>query len=258
MKLNYKKVGESGQPVLIVHGVFGSLDNWLTISKTISDKGYVVYILDQRNHGRSPHSEEFDYAAMAKDLREFIEDHSLESPVLIGHSMGGKTVMEYAKSYPGSIDKLIVVDIGPKAYPIHHTEILKGLNAVDIDGLENRKQAEEQLGMYEPNKTVQQFLLKNLFRTDDGKFAWRFNLPVLTRSMGNVGDRIESETAIEVPTLFIRGERSDYIKDEDWKDIQTLFSKAILTTIPNAGHWVQSEQPVAFIETVLQFLEDAR
>lgn len=258
MKLNYKKTGETGQPLIILHGVFGSLDNWLTISKSIADNGYVIYLVDQRNHGRSPHDDEFDYQVMASDLKEFLDDHGLENSILVGHSMGGKTVMQYAVNYPGTFDKLVVVDIAPKAYPIHHTEILRGLNAINLEGLENRKQAEEALSVHEPNKTVQQFLLKNLYRTEEGKFGWRFNLKVLTSDMGKIGKELDGDTPVDVPVLFMRGSRSDYVLDEDWEDTVRRFPQAILKTIQGTGHWVQAEQPQAFVDTLIEFLKNGK
>ena len=253
MQLHYKKMGE-GQPLLILHGVFGSLDNWLTVGRTIADAGYAVYLLDQRDHGRSPQTDRLDFAAMASDLEKFIKEHSLINPILLGHSMGGKTVMQYAATHPGTFAKLVVVDIGPKPYPLHHGELLRGLNALPLDQIESRQQADERFSAYEPSVGVRQFLLKNLYRTDQGTFAWRFNLPLLTRDMKNVGDVIRIETPITEPTLFIRGENSHYIRDEDWAAIQEQFPHARLETIAGAGHWVQAEQPKAFVASLLTFL----
>ena len=254
MKLNYKKIGESGQTIVILHGVFGSLDNWATVSKSIADAGYVVYLVDQRNHGRSPHSDEFTYEAMAADLAEFIEDHKLEKPILVGHSMGGKTVMQYAETYPGTYDKLVIVDIGPKAYPPHHQQLIEGLNALPVSEIEDRHQADTLFSTYEPNLGVRQFLLKNLYRSDTGAFAWRFNLPVLTKFQANVGAEIPRLRQITEPTLFIRGAGSGYLRDEDWEGIQAMFPNAELVTIPKSGHWVHAEQPKAFVEALTSFL----
>ncbi len=169
--------------------------------------------------------------------------------------MGGKTVMEYAVTYPGTFEALVVVDIGPKAYPIHHTKILKGLNAIPIDDIESRNQADEILSEYEPILSVRQFLLKNLYRKEEGGFGWRFNLPILTTSMANVGAEIKSNQKVETPALFMRGEKSNYILDEDLEGILDLFPNARLETIADAGHWVQAEQPKAFVSTLLDFLK---
>ena len=254
MKLNHKQISTDGQPLVILHGVFGSLDNWATVSKSIADLGYAVYLLDQRNHGRSPHSDEFTYEAMAADLSGFLQDHSLENPVLVGHSMGGKTVMQYAQKYPGTYDKLVVVDIGPRAYPPHHDDLLAGLNALPLAEIESRQQADELFSAHEPNLAVRQFLLKNLHRTEGGSYAFRFNLPVLTGSQASIGAEIPKLRAVTEPTLFMRGVFSGYIKDEDWEGIQEMFPNAELATIPKSGHWVHAEQPRRFVEVLGEFL----
>lgn len=254
MNLNYKKFGENGPAIVILHGVFGFLDNWLTVGKAIADRGFQVYLVDQRNHGRSPHEGALNYETFAKDLEEFIAQQELENPVLVGHSMGGKTVMEYAVRYPDTFSKLVVVDIGPKAYPIHHKKILEGLNQIPVDKIENRQEADEALAEYEPIPAVRQFLLKNLYRKDEGRFAWRFNLPLLSTDMANVGQAITTDTPVTIPTLFMRGDRSDYILDEDWDGIQQIFTDSKLDTISNSGHWIQAEQPKAFLESLFNFL----
>ncbi|WP_247233987.1 alpha/beta fold hydrolase [Telluribacter sp. SYSU D00476] len=255
MTLNYKKVGEGGQPLIILHGLFGSLDNWLTLSKAIANQGYTVYLVDQRNHGRSPHDDAFSYEHMAADLKEFLEEHQLSNPVLVGHSMGGKTVMQYAVTYPGTFDKLVVVDMAPKAYPVHHGDILRGLNAVPLHELENRNQADETFAQYEPNLGVRQFLLKNLYRKEDDTFDWRFNLQVLTRDIEKVGVPIAATEAVTAPTLFMRGAKSDYVLDTDQNMIKKIFPNAELDTIAGAGHWIHAEQPKAFVESLISFLK---
>jgi esterase len=254
MNLNYKKFGENGPALVILHGVFGFLDNWLTVGKAVADRGFQVYLVDQRNHGRSPHEGALNYETFAEDLKEFIGQQELHNPILVGHSMGGKTVMEYAVRYPDTFSRLVVVDIGPKAYPIHHKKILEGLNHIPVDTIENRQQADDILSEYEPIPAVRQFLLKNLYRKDEGGFGWRFNLPLLSTDMAHVGQAIATDTPVEIPTLFMRGDRSDYILDEDWEDIQKIFPDSKLDTIQNSGHWIQAEQPKAFLESLLNFV----
>lgn len=254
MQLNYKKIGETGKPLVILHGVFGFLDNWLTIGKTISEQGFIVYLVDQRHHGRSPHDGSLDFPTLAADLKEFLSQQNLDNPILLGHSMGGKTVMEYAVNNPDTFEKLVVVDIAPKQYPIHHTKLLKGLNALPVEEIETRQQADDFLSKYEPILAVRQFLLKNLYRKEEGGFDWRFNLPVLTSDMGKVGAEITASKPVETSTLFIRGAKSDYILDEDWDNILKIFPNAQLDTIENAGHWVQAEQPKVFVEHLLNYL----
>lgn len=254
MSLFYRNIEGGGQPLLVLHGVFGSSDNWLTTGKKMADAGYNVYLLDQRNHGRSPHYPAHHYAAMAEDLKAFIEEHQLSRPILIGHSMGGKTVMEYVSRYPDGADRLVVVDIAPRAYKPHHGKILEGLAAIPLGKLESRKEADEILSAYEPSLGVRQFLLKNLYTKDDGSFGWRLNLPVITEYMPQVGDPVTSENPLEIRTLFIRGGESDYILDSDIDGIRAMFPNSEIVTIPGAGHWVQAEQPALFLNTVLDFL----
>lgn len=254
MKLSFRKTGESGTPLVILHGVFGSADNWLTVAKALAER-YRVFTVDQRNHGRSPHSDEFDYEVMAADLHEFITDQGLENPVVIGHSMGGKTAMQFAMTYPAAWSKLVVVDIAPKFYPIHHDRILAGLNAIDLATLENRQQAEEILARYEDDPGTRQFLLKNLYRdTATGRFGWRLNLDVLTRDIHLVGSELTGLRITTKPVLFLRGSESSYVLPEDERDIRRIFPNARVETIANAGHWVQADQPEAFVAAVTGFV----
>jgi esterase len=255
MELFYRKTGQ-GSPLIILHGLFGSCDNWLTISKPIADLGFEVYMIDQRNHGRSAHSDGFNYDLLAADLMAFITQHQLQNPVLVGHSMGGKTVMQFVANYPSICSKLIVVDIAPKFYPIHHYDILDGLRAIPLASLASRNEADEILARYEPDLSVRQFLLKNLYRTEEGSFGWRINLEVLATNIHEVGVQITAKDVIQTPTLFIRGAESDYINDTDWPDVLQLFPNAMLQTIDGAGHWVQAQQPQAFVTALRLYLND--
>ncbi|GAB3334679.1 alpha/beta fold hydrolase [Larkinella ripae] len=255
MKLYFRQTGETGTPLIILHGIFGSSDNWLTISKTIADHHHRVYLVDQRNHGRSPRSEVFDYDAMAADLQEFIADHQLEKPIVIGHSMGGKTVMQFAMDYPGQFSQLVIVDIAPKFYPIHHGELIRGLKAIDLTAIQSRTEADEILSRFEPIVAVRQFLLKNLFRTEAGQFDWRLNLPVIEQELYGIGGELRHIRIVEEPTLFIRGRESNYIKDDDQAEIKRLFPNSTLETIEGAGHWVQAEKPAEFVEVLMRFLD---
>jgi esterase len=265
MKLHYREVGDpTAPPIVILHGIFGSSDNWLTVAKTIAERGYRVILPDQRNHGQSPRSDEFGYVDMAADLHELITDLQLEQPVLVGHSMGGKTMMQYAMTYRnsgsmGTFRRLVVVDIAPKFYPVHHADILRGLSAIDLAALRTRAEADTILSQYEPSPTVRQFLLKNLYRTDVGgtlSFAWRLNLPVITRNIHGVGDELTDTYPVNAPMLFIRGSESPYILDSDWPGILRLFPQAQLITIEGAGHWVQAEKPAEFVAALMSFVKD--
>lgn len=255
MKLFFRQTGESGPAIVILHGVFGSSDNWLTISKTIAAQGYRVFTLDQRNHGQSPRADEHDYQSMAADLREFIVDQQLDRPILLGHSMGGKTVMQYVMSYPDTFDKFVVVDIAPKFYPVHHTDIVRGLNAIDLMGIASRNEADAVLSRFEPLTSVRQFLLKNLYRNEHGRFAWRINLPVIERELHTVGEELTNPRIVTEPALFIRGSESPYILDEDIPQIKRIFPNARVETIQGASHWVQAEKPVEFLAVLMPFIQ---
>jgi esterase len=256
MKLYFRQTGETGPAIVILHGVFGSSDNWLTISKAITAKGYRVFALDQRNHGQSPRADDHDYQNMASDLHEFLIDQGLEKPILVGHSMGGKAVMQYAMSYPGTFAKLVVVDIAPKFYPVHHADLIRGLKAIDLTSLTNRNEADAILSQYEPILAVRQFLLKNLYRNEHGQFAWRLNLPVIERELHGIGEELTNPRIVTDPTLFIRGSESPYILDEDIPTIKRIFPNAQIEVIQGAGHWVQAEKPVEFVEVLMKFINN--
>lgn len=252
MKLFFKESGQ-GQPVIILHGLFGLLDNWTTIAKVLTEK-YHVYLVDQRNHGRSPHSDEFSYQLMADDLKEFIEENHIENPIIIGHSMGGKVAMLFATQHPEMLQKLVVVDIAPKDYPVHHDSILEGLFAIDLTKLSSRNEADTILGQYVPEFDTRQFLLKNLYRNEDMSFAWRINLPVLAREIENIGKGLPAGATFSKPTLFIRGLKSNYIKEKDFEPIKAIFKQCEIETINEAGHWVHAEAPKQFLESLERFL----
>ncbi|AUD03575.1 alpha/beta fold hydrolase [Spirosoma pollinicola] len=254
MKLFFRQTGDTGPAIVILHGLFGSSDNWLTISKTIAAQGYRVFLLDQRNHGQSPRANDQDYQNMAADLYEFLTDQGLDQAILVGHSMGGKTVMQYAMSFPGTFKKLVVVDIAPKFYPIHHAEIIRGLKAINLLGIKGRNEADAILQAYEPIIPVRQFLLKNLYRNEHGVFDWRINIPVIERELHGIGEELTNPRIVTDPTLFIRGSESPYILDEDIPNIKRIFPNARIETIQGAGHWVQAEKPTEFVELLIGFI----
>ncbi len=252
MQLYYRSLGK-GKPLIILHGIFGTSDNWQTFAKAVSEK-YQVFLVDLRNHGNSPHSQTFDYPAMVADLKEFIEEHQLGKPMIMGHSMGGKLVMWFAVAHPEGFEKMVVVDIAPKYYPPHHQKILEGLASVDIDTIGSRKEADEQLATYVDDASVRLFLLKNLKR-DENHFAWKLNLPVIKDNIEQVGQALDTDIVIKKPALFIRGDQSKYILDEDKEPIRKLFPLAQIVTIKDAGHWVHAQQPEALYEAVTRFLD---
>lgn len=253
MKLFARVLGEQGTPIIILHGIFGSSDNWLGIGKSLATQ-HRVFLLDQRNHGHSPWSDDFDYQVMAADLMEFIEDNALSKPVIIGHSMGGKVVMQFDLNYPGIAHKIMVVDIAPKFYPVHHTLILEGLASIDLTNLGSRQAANDHLKRFEDNEGVRQFLLKNLYRNAEQQFAWRINLKIIRQKIDLVGHELWIKQPSETETIFIKGADSAYIQPEDERLIAEIFPNFELVKIQHAGHWVQADQPDAFLAIVNQFI----
>lgn len=255
MKLAYREFG-SGQPLIILHGLFGQSDNWNTLAKRFAEQDSHVFTIDQRNHGLSPHSDVWNYQAMADDLKQFIDDHQLQNPIILGHSMGGKTVMFFEAQYPHIAKQLIIADIAPKAYEPNHDTVLKALNAVDFTDINTRKQVEEILGQYITDFGTKQFLLKNIYwREDETKqMAWRFNLDVISKEYNNIGISAPLNLHSNTHTLFVRGEKSNYILDSDLADISSKFGNYSLETISNSGHWVHAEQPEAFFNCVQNFI----
>ncbi len=257
MNLNFKELGEANAhqgSLIVLHGLFGMLDNWITLGKKFAEY-YHVYLLDLRNHGRSEWDEEFSYKAMALDLHEFIRNQSIANPLfLLGHSMGGKVAMQFAADYPTLLNKLVVVDIAPRAYPVHHGTILEALNSIDLPTLTSRSQAEEIMAQYGLDTSTRQFLMKNLYRTEEGTFAWRMNLEVLSAKIDKVGEKLHYQQAILKPTLFVGGGKSNYIQETDYEEIKQIFPHSTIQIIEDAGHWVHAEKPEQFYEVVMNFL----
>lgn len=256
MKLYSNIIGKTGEPLLILHGLFGMGDNWKTLARRFhEEKGFQVHLIDQRNHGRSPHSEVWTYEAMTADLKTYCEDQGLEKMTLLGHSMGGKTAMNFAIQYPELLKALIVVDIAPKSYPPHHEQILKGLSALYGKELTSRKKADKQLSDYVESWSVRQFLLKNLYWKEKGKLAFRMNFPVIKENYDLVTQALPQTATYEGPTLFIKGASSNYILHSDRDLLHKHFPKSQLLTIKDADHWVHAEKPKEFFEGVVAFLK---
>ena len=251
MKLFYRQSGH-GSPLIILHGLFGSSDNWYTLAKVFAER-FTVYLVDQRNHGQSPQSVEFDYKLLTEDLEEFIQEHAIQKPVIMGHSMGGKAAMNFAIKYPGQLSKLIVVDIVPKAYPVHHDAILDGLKAIPLTGLGSRNEADKILSDYVPEPAVRQFLLKNLSRKNEGGFEWKINLEAIDRNIEQMGVDLIFSGKYDGPSLFVKGKKSNYYGDDDEALIKTIFPKAEFAAL-DTGHWVQAEKPDEFSKLVLNYL----
>lgn len=251
MKLNYKILGE-GSPLVILHGLLGMLDNWQAPARLLEDS-YQCILVDLRNHGHSPHSPQHDYACMSADVIELMDDLGLETANILGHSMGGKVAMKLAQEHPNRVGKLVVADIGPKFYPVHHQDILTALRAVPLDSISRRSEAEEHMIPYITEASVRQFLMKSLFRPEKGRFGWRFNLDAIESQIEHVGEPID-QLDYAGETLFIRGGNSNYILDADWPDIKVLFPNAFLETIDGTGHWLHAEKPQLFTDAIRNFL----
>lgn len=255
MSILHAKVIGKGDPLLILHGFFGMGDNWKSLANKFS-KDFQVHLIDQRNHGRSFHSDDFSYELMVSDLLQYISFHNLKNVALLGHSMGGKTVMLFATSYPKIVQKLIVADISPRYYPPHHQFILEALNAVDFSTITKRSEVNQVLSKYIDNEGIKQFLLKNVYWKEKNKLAYRFNLESLTENIEEVGVGLPSFTVFEGDTLFLKGENSGYIIDDDLPLIEAHFPKAKVKTIKGAGHWLHAENPKDFYNEVITFLKE--
>lgn len=253
VKLFFREYG-NGQPIVILHGLFGSSDNWLTQAKLLTEVGYKVITVDLRNHGLSPHDDEFDYQSMVNDLEALFDLLSLDNPTLIGHSMGGKAAMNFALAHPDKIARLIIVDIAPRYYDLEHYVIADGLAAIPIGTLKSRNDADEVLKEYVSDSGTRQFLLKNLQRKPEGGFSWKINLAVIREKLKNVGADLIFEGTFDKPVLFIRGANSSYVLDSDFERIQEYFPFAKLETL-DAGHWVQAEKPKEFVDSVTKWLQ---
>lgn len=252
MKLNFKKLGQ-GRPLIILHGLLGMLDNWQSIGKILSEK-YEVFLVDARNHGHSPHSDEFSYKAMAEDILEMMDCKALETAIIIGHSMGGKTAMKFAQLFPERIEKLVVVDMAPGPSPVQHENIFKALQTVNPGDMKSRKEVETALSAYIPEIHILQFLLKNLYWKETDLLSWRFNLESIMRNLEKIREATTGNI-LRKPSLFLRGERSAYIGAEDIDTIKAFFPLSEIKTIPGAGHWIHAEQPGLFLKELIGFLE---
>ncbi len=256
MDLYFNEYGE-GFPVIIVHGLLGTSDNWVTVAKKLSDK-YSVFNVDVRNHGRSPHLPEMNYPAMAADLKAFLENQWIHKAHLVGHSMGGKLVMQFALDYPDIVEKLVVVDIAPKAYSGGHEHILEALQSIDMNEVTSRKDVETELSkrLDEPESVIM-FLMKNLhFDRVLNKYSWKMNLSAIIDHYSEISGAIESGESFEGSSLFISGSKSRYILTEDEPRIKELFPNAEFKVIDGAGHWVHAEKPEEIFEILKEFLKD--
>lgn len=255
MEILQSRIEGSGEPLLIVHGFLGMSDNWKSLAGQYAAAGFQVHAVDMRNHGKSFRSDDFTYSDMAADLLHYCDAHGLETVSVIGHSMGGKAAMFFATEHPERVEKLVIADIGPKYYAPHHQDILAGLNAIDFSARPSRAEVEEVLSGYITDFGTRQFLMKNLYWETPGQLAFRFNLEVFNHQIDNIGEALPEGIAYQGPTLFLRGDRSNYIKDADIPGIKAHFPQATVVTIANSGHWLHAENPHDFMEQTLSFLK---
>jgi esterase len=253
-KILHSQIIGEGFPFIILHGFLGSGDNWKSMGKRIAAEGFQAHLVDQRNHGRSFHDDGFSYQLMADDLKKYCDYHKLEEFYLLGHSMGGKTAMLFAVTYPERVKKLIVADIGPKAYPQHHQNILKALSLLDFSKINTRDDAEEILSKYIKEGGIRQFLMKNLYWVQKGILGLRINLPVLREKIEEIGKCLAKNTEYPGETLFLRGSKSEYIVSTDDVLIKKHFPRSHTKTVSNAGHWLHAENPDEFFLFVANFL----
>jgi len=255
MKLFCRQFG-SGPPMVILHGLFGISDNWVSIARILGEQ-YTVYVPDLRNHGQSPHSTVFDFAVLEEDLLELTEEYSLENLVLMGHSLGGKTAMYFALHHPQSIKKLIIVDISLRKAPVNteHQMLIDAMLGIDFTKVSARSDVDRQLENKIHSQRLRQFLLKNVYRRDNKILDWRLNLHVINANLLNIFEGVDVPGRYTGPALFIRGGRSDYIREEDFEELKSKFPGALVKTIPEAGHWVHADAPGEFLEAVRAFLD---
>ena len=253
MRLNFQATGD-GPALIILHGFLGSLDNWRSARQRLGIR-FTAIALDLRNHGHSPHDPVMNYSAMAEDVCEFLAQQKIVSAYFLGHSMGGKVAMQLATTRAQWVDKLIVVDIAPKGYPPSHQSTLAALRNLDLHAFKSFGEIDGALAPHIPGAEVRQFLMKNLARQRDGGFRWRIDLEAIARNYIELTKPIAPKRAFAKPVCFIRGGRSDYLKDQDLPLIREMFPRAAWVTIPHAGHWVHVDAAEEFLQTVVAFLD---
>lgn len=257
MELFYTKYG-NGNPLIIIHGLFGNSDNWMKFAKNISEQlPLSVYTIDLRNHGRSSHHPVFSMEALVDDLSEFLEKQNIEEPILMGHSLGAKIILNYLKEpFSQKIKAIIVADMGLRTYEMkyHHVELLNIMKNTPLDSFADRKELESYFSQNIPSPRLAQFVLKNLKRDANNQFLWKINLDSIDVYLEKLLDGVSYQKAIEIPSLFMKGENSDYINSEDKILINKYFKSPNMVEISNAGHWINADNPVEFEEKLISFL----
>lgn len=255
MQLHYKKYSEQGQPLIVLHGLFGSQSNWGWHCKQLAEK-FAVIGVDLRNHGESAHAPEHNYQVMAEDIKELLSSLNIPSAYFLGHSMGGKVAMELALTYPDLVDRLLVVDIAPVLYTDKadgHMQVMAGMNALDLGSIQSRTEAETALVPYIEDEATRKFIVTNLVREGDSGFAWRLNLPVIEANYKRLMEKPQGSNVFEAPTLFVKGELSPYVQAKHEAQILELFPNAGVKIISEAGHWLHADKPQAFQKVAMDF-----
>jgi esterase len=252
MTLNFKRIG-SGQPVILIHGLFGNLDNLGRLARHLSERFDVISI-DLPNHGLSPHIPSVDYPTLSLSIYEFVESLHLTNVHVVGHSMGGKVAMQLAIDYPHLVKSLTVADIAPVLYTDRHANVFSALNAIDISTLTSRTQALEIVTSHNIDAGTAQFLLKNLAKNENG-FFWRCSIENLQQSYPQIIAGLSGENSFNGSTLFIKGENSDYINAQHRPAIMQYFPQANAKIIQGTGHWLHAEKPASFNKIVVDFID---
>lgn len=267
MRLFYRKYG-SGHPLIILHGLFGSSDNWISIARSLSSR-FMVVLPDQRNHGQSPHSHIHDYDSMRDDLALLIDELGWKKFFLAGHSMGGKTAAKFALDWPEKLNGLLIADISPfTSYSKNsedfsmHRQILDFMIKENISGIKTRKEIDSRLRRAIKSSKIRKLILKNLRRESDNSFSWRLNAATIMRNLNRMADGIVPAGIVSAevsgfPVIFLKGEYSDYLPENDYPDIQRIFPGVEFITIPDAGHWIHADKPEAVISCFIKFLQDS-
>lgn len=251
----YSRILGEGPPAVILHGVYGSGDNWNTFVKPLLET-HQVHLVDLRNHGRSPQSDVFNYEVLTADVARYMQERNLGPSMVIGHSMGGKVAMWLAWQHPELVKALVVVDIAPRYYQPHHEQEIAGMRAVHPETLTNRNEADTRMAAFVGSPSVRQFLLKNLGRNEAGGFEWKHNLEAIAANSGEVGRELPLEARVTCPTLFVAGAESPYVTPDDEEDIQRRFIHARVAYIQGSGHWVQVEKPAELLAEIQRFMKE--
>lgn len=264
MELFYRKEGK-GSPMVVVHGLYGSSDNWINIGKRLAEK-HTVYMLDQRNHGRSPFANSHTFNDMRYDLAEFFEKHNIEKATVLGHSMGGKTAMWFAYDFPEKVEKLVIADIAPKDYLLLkedsqfylHQNILLAMQEIDFSKIKSRNDVDDFLAQKIDDVNIRQFLLKNVAKDKINHiYKWRVNAGVLYDHLDEIVSGVNKNwlddriPITSYPVIFIRGMKSKYILTKDETMIKEIYPDSKIIDIPDAGHWLHAEQPELFMKAVM-------